>query len=137
VWQRIEAARAARGTKIVVIDPRRTETAEQADLHVAVAPDGDVALFNALLAEMRARGLAGAGIAETPEGFWDALGTDPGVPADQFAALADLVAAFRAWSRCSARAPTSRSAAPTRAMRSSTCIWPWGGSTRRAWGLSA
>jgi assimilatory nitrate reductase catalytic subunit len=57
IWQRIEAAREKRGTKLVVIDPRRTETAEQADLHVPVTPDGDVALFNALLAEMRNRGL--------------------------------------------------------------------------------
>jgi assimilatory nitrate reductase catalytic subunit len=88
VWQRIEAARAARGTKIVVIDPRRTETAEQADLHVAVAPDGDVALFNALLAEMDARGLAGAAGALPQD-----LACDARVPAEQFAALADLVAA--------------------------------------------
>jgi len=57
IWQRIEAAREKRGTRLVVIDPRRTETAEQADLHVPVAPDGDVALFNALLAEMWERGL--------------------------------------------------------------------------------
>ena len=32
------AARAARGTKLVVIDPRRTETCEEADLHLAAAP---------------------------------------------------------------------------------------------------
>ncbi|MFC3173523.1 molybdopterin-dependent oxidoreductase [Novosphingobium bradum] len=98
VWQRIEAARAARGTKLVVIDPRRTETAEQADLHVAVAPDGDVALFNALLAEMRDRGLLDtaflANRCEVPEGFVDGLAArDPGVPHATFAALADLVAA--------------------------------------------
>ena len=42
---------------MVVIDPRRTETAEQADLHIALSPDGDVALFNALLSAMRERGL--------------------------------------------------------------------------------
>ena len=83
IWQRIEAAREARGTKIVVIDPRRTETAEQADLHVPVQPDGDVALFNALLAEMDRHGLADP----VP-----AMG-DHGVPPETFAALADLVAA--------------------------------------------
>ena len=34
VYQRIMAARAANGTKIVVIDPRRTETCQDADLHL-------------------------------------------------------------------------------------------------------
>ncbi|MGE8136272.1 molybdopterin-dependent oxidoreductase [Novosphingobium subterraneum] len=82
IWQRIEAAREARGTKIVVIDPRRTETAEQADLHVPVQPDGDVALFNTLLAEMVRRGLADT----VP-----AMG-EHGLSPDTFAALADLVA---------------------------------------------
>lgn len=92
VWQRIEAARAARGTKIVVIDPRRTETAEQADLHVPIAPDGDVALFNALLQQMHERGLTGdAGLA-VPEGFWRDLACDPGVAPGVFAALCKLVA---------------------------------------------
>jgi len=93
IWQRMEAARAARGTKIVVIDPRRTETAEQADLHVALAPDGDVALFNALLAEMHKRGLTDDAALNVPLGFWAGLPCDPCVPAEQFAALADLVAA--------------------------------------------
>ncbi|MEO9132027.1 MAG: molybdopterin-dependent oxidoreductase [Sphingomonas sp.] len=77
VWQRIEAARAARGTKLVVIDPRRTETAERADLHLAVAPDTDVALFTGLLAEMQATWrLDGAYLAErvtVPSDFWKTL----------------------------------------------------------------
>jgi ferredoxin-nitrate reductase len=34
--------------KLVVIDPRRTATAAAADLHLAVAPGGDIALLNAL-----------------------------------------------------------------------------------------
>ncbi|MEX6725423.1 nitrate reductase [Parapedomonas caeni] len=96
IWQRIEAARAERGTKLVVIDPRRTETAAQADLHVAVAPDGDIALFNALLATMRTRGLVDeaylARHVEVPDDFWKGLAGDPGVPAETFAVLADLVA---------------------------------------------
>ncbi|MCX7284056.1 MAG: molybdopterin-dependent oxidoreductase [Novosphingobium sp.] len=91
IWQRIEAAREARGTKIVVIDPRRTETAEQADLHVAVAPDGDVALFNALLAEMGRRGLVLD--RAHPQPLPQAGGGTGGVSGETFAALADLVAA--------------------------------------------
>ena len=99
IWQRIETAREMRGTKLVVIDPRRTETAEQADLHVAIAPDGDVALFNALLAEMRDRGLLDhaflAASCDTPAGFIESLGTnDSGVDFPTFAALADLIAAY-------------------------------------------
>ena len=49
LYQRLAAAREKRGTKVVVIDPRRTATCELADLHLAVAPGTDVALFNGLL----------------------------------------------------------------------------------------
>ena len=49
LFQRLVKARAERGTKIVVIDPRRTATCDGADLHLAVAPGSDVALFNGLL----------------------------------------------------------------------------------------
>ncbi|WP_230281585.1 nitrate reductase [Croceicoccus sp. Ery15] len=98
IWQRIEKAREERGTTLVVIDPRRTETAERADLHVAVAPDGDVALFNALLAAMRTRGaLDEAYMAEhcvRPDGYIDALKTQAhGIDDACFAQLCDLVAA--------------------------------------------
>jgi assimilatory nitrate reductase catalytic subunit len=98
IWQRIEAARERRGTRLVVIDPRRTETAEQADLHVPLPLDGDVALFNALLAEMQGRGLIDEAFLRercaVPDGFFAGLGhVDPGLPPATFAALADLVAA--------------------------------------------
>ena len=49
LFQRMMAARQTRGLRFVVIDPRRTPTAEQADLHLAIRSDGDVALFNGLL----------------------------------------------------------------------------------------
>jgi assimilatory nitrate reductase catalytic subunit len=78
IWQRIEEAREKRGTKLIVIDPRKTETAERADLHLAIAPDTDVALFNGLLREMRDRWLLDgsylANHVNVPEGFWEGLG---------------------------------------------------------------
>ncbi|MDI7862737.1 molybdopterin-dependent oxidoreductase [Rhizobiaceae bacterium n13] len=53
LYQRLAAAKAARpGMKVVVIDPRRTMTADIADMHLAIRPDGDVALFNGLLAHL-------------------------------------------------------------------------------------
>ena len=56
LFQRLLAARQERGTKIVVVDPRRTATAELADLHLPLAPGSDVALFNGLLAHLAAAG---------------------------------------------------------------------------------
>jgi len=95
IWQRIERARERNGTKVVVIDPRRTETAAGADLHVAVEPDGDVALFIALLAEMRARGLVDeaylAAHCEVPEKFWNSLP----VPAERLGQGPSTVASYR------------------------------------------
>jgi assimilatory nitrate reductase catalytic subunit len=77
VHQRIQAARAARGTKLVVIDPRRTETAVEADLHLPLRPGSDVALMNGLLAYCRREGLLDeaflAASVATPDDFWEAL----------------------------------------------------------------
>ncbi|WP_448952727.1 nitrate reductase [Labrys neptuniae] len=50
LFQRMLAARQKRGTRIVVIDPRRTATADECDLHLALDPGSDVLLFNGLLA---------------------------------------------------------------------------------------
>jgi len=54
LYQRILKARETRGTKIIVIDPRRTATCDVADLHLALDPGADVALFNRLLVEIAA-----------------------------------------------------------------------------------
>ena len=56
LYQRLLAARAARGTRIVVIDPRRTATAGEADLHLQLAPGSDVLLFCGLLRHLAATG---------------------------------------------------------------------------------
>ncbi|MEZ9821284.1 molybdopterin-dependent oxidoreductase [Shewanella sp. 10N.286.45.A1] len=49
LFKKLLAARAERGTKLVVIDPRVTATASQADLHLQLTPGSDLQLFNGLL----------------------------------------------------------------------------------------
>ena len=72
--QRLQAARSARGTKIVVLDPRRTATADTADLHLALAPGSDVAVFNGLLAHLHAAGrIDTAWVERHTSGLADAL----------------------------------------------------------------
>ena len=55
LYRRMETAR-KRGQRHVVIDPRRTETADAADLHLPLAPQSDVRLWNGLLADLIRRG---------------------------------------------------------------------------------
>jgi len=58
LWRRIEDARAKNPQqKLIVIDPRATVTARAADLHLALTPGTDVALFNAMLHVLRSEGL--------------------------------------------------------------------------------
>ncbi len=55
LYQRIAAAKKQNPKmKVVLIDPRRTRTADIADLHLAIKPDGDVALFLGLLTQIAA-----------------------------------------------------------------------------------
>jgi assimilatory nitrate reductase catalytic subunit len=50
LFRRIEAARENNpALKLIVIDPRRTDTAEAADLHLQILPGTDIALYHALL----------------------------------------------------------------------------------------
>lgn len=51
IFQRLKAEKAKRDNLfIVVIDPRETDTCSIADLHLAIQPETDVALFNGLFA---------------------------------------------------------------------------------------
>ncbi len=56
LYQRLKQTRSARDTFVVVIDPRRTATCEIADLHLALAPGSDVALFDGLLVYLADKG---------------------------------------------------------------------------------
>jgi len=71
LFRRLEAAKAARPEmKIIVVDPRRTDTSALADLHLAIAPGTDVALFHAMLNVMVWDGLIDtAYVAAHTEGF--------------------------------------------------------------------
>lgn len=50
LFRRLEEAKAERpAMRIIVVDPRRTDTAELADLHLPILPGTDVALFHGIL----------------------------------------------------------------------------------------
>ncbi|MGE5945146.1 MAG: molybdopterin-dependent oxidoreductase [Betaproteobacteria bacterium] len=74
VFRAIEDARAANpGLKIIVADPRRSESAEIADLHLPIRPGSDIALFNGMLNILINEGMIDDGyIAAHTSGF-DAL----------------------------------------------------------------
>ncbi len=57
---RLEAIR-RRGGRVIVVDPRRTRTAEHADLHVAIRPGTDAALLAGIAHTLVAEGLTTPG----------------------------------------------------------------------------
>lgn len=73
LYQRVLAARMARGTKIVVVDPRRTASCDQADLHLALKPGSDVSLFNQLLRRIHAGGHFDQEFLDRTSGFAEAI----------------------------------------------------------------
>lgn len=59
LYQRIVKAKTERpGMRVVLIDPRRTVSADIADLHLPVQSDGDSALFVGLLAHLSRNGMS-------------------------------------------------------------------------------
>ncbi|MEO9683688.1 MAG: nitrate reductase [Tateyamaria sp.] len=81
--QRIAEAKAARpNMRVVNVDPRRTATTQLADIHLQIAPDGDIALFNGLLTHLVAEGHVDADYVEKHVNGFDAAtlaaqATDP------------------------------------------------------------
>ena len=75
VFQRIIRSRKDNpNKKIVTLDPRRTPTAEQSDLHIPLKPGTDVLLFNGLLAYLHQNDkLDAAYISDFTENFDSAL----------------------------------------------------------------
>src|SRR3954464_3056317 len=74
LYQRMLANKQARGARFVVIDPRRTDTATEADLFLGVRPGTDTALFSGLLVHLADHDALDRGyIAQHTVGFEDAL----------------------------------------------------------------
>lgn len=103
LYQRLKACKQQRpDMKIVVIDPRATDTCEIADLHLALKPGGDVALFNGLLSHLATCQKVDEGYVKNhTEGFNRALmcamedGSDPQALADNLGLnLAELKTFF-------------------------------------------
>ena len=71
LYRRLEQARKERPEmKVIVADPRRTDTARDADLHLPILPGTDVALFNGMLHVMLWEGLVDVAYIEAhTEGF--------------------------------------------------------------------
>ena len=76
LFQRMQANRAQRGAKLIVIDPRRTPSADEADLFLPIAPGMDTLLFAWLLQEIVARdAIDNVFVANHTSGFEAALQT--------------------------------------------------------------
>ena len=100
------------GAKLIVVDPRRTATADKADLFLQVRPGSDLALLNGLLHLLvEAAAVDEEFVAEHTQG-WDqmpAFVADyppdvverlTGVPAADLRAAADLIAGAQDWVSC-------------------------------------
>jgi assimilatory nitrate reductase catalytic subunit len=76
LFRRLEDARRANPQqKLIVVDPRRTETAAMADLHLQILPGSDIALYHAMLHVMLWEGWTDARYIEAHTTGFDALKT--------------------------------------------------------------
>src|SRR6267143_453364 len=104
-FNRIKAhLKAKPGIELIVVDPRRTNTANHATLYVPVAPGGDIPLMNAVGRLLLERGTVDHDfVAAHTEGFavyrefllhadWEGLVSAAGVPEALIRALADRLA---------------------------------------------
>jgi assimilatory nitrate reductase catalytic subunit len=111
--QRMVKNRRERGARIVVIDPRRTATAEDADLVLQIAPGTDGVLFSGLLAHLAAGEALNADyVAARTNGFAAALARakeiapDPDTIAERCGIAREDVAAFFDWFRVTEKVVT-------------------------------
>ncbi len=86
--------RVKQGAKLIVVDPRRTATAEKADLYLAPKPGTDLALLNGLLHLIaESGGIDRAFVKAHTEGWADMLAFLADYPPERVAAITGLTAA--------------------------------------------
>jgi Uncharacterized anaerobic dehydrogenase len=73
LWQRVKRRAARKRVRIVVVDPRRTTTAEAAHLHLAIRPGTDIPLFNAILHILISQGWINERFIRAHTEGWDAV----------------------------------------------------------------
>src|SRR6201995_5578907 len=74
LFQRMIANKQARAARMIVIDPRRTDTAEDAELFLGLKPGTDTALFSGLLVHLADNGALDADyVAQYTAGFDEAV----------------------------------------------------------------
>lgn len=96
LYQRIAAAKEARPhMRIVNVDPRRTASTDLADMHLQIAPDGDIALFNGLLSHLSETGAVDSKYtAKYVNGVTDAIEAAQATSPEQSGLTAQELAAF-------------------------------------------
>lgn len=114
LYQRIQTARERSGARLVVIDPRRTDSCEDADLHLPIRPGSDIVLFNGLLDYLRREDRLDWSFLEAhTEGFAAALeaarSCAPSIPevARTCGLAEDAVARFYRWFAATPRTVTA------------------------------
>ncbi|MBW2698533.1 MAG: molybdopterin-dependent oxidoreductase [Deltaproteobacteria bacterium] len=83
-----------RGGRLVIVDPRRTETAQIADEHLFIRPGGDALLLAALLHTIFSEGLMSRSLS-SPSIPAEVVEAAVGIPAQQIRDLASAFAAAR------------------------------------------
>jgi formate dehydrogenase len=105
-WKRVLAAQ-ANGADVIVVDPRRTETAAAADTHVAVRPGQDWAFLLGLLTVVLTEGLIDAADANDADGLAELVRLVSEVDLEHLAGVCDVPTdAIVDVARRFARAPT-------------------------------
>ncbi|MEL6571192.1 MAG: molybdopterin-dependent oxidoreductase [Pseudomonadota bacterium] len=100
--QRIAAEKEARpGMRVINVDPRKTATTELADVHLKIAPDGDIALFNGLLNYIVEVGAVDAGYVDAHvNGFDEAIKAAKETNVDESGlSVTELARFYEEWTR--------------------------------------